>query len=127
MGTSVTLTASSQSLINHSLNPLIYIRWKGRRQSSNVEDRRGTTVRGGAGGGGRGGPAMGGAMGSIVFALFKRGSGKTKLILIVGVIAACFLFKINPLSLLGFSSGGGGGGTEMVQNPIKRHSITSPP
>ena len=66
-------------------------------------------------------------MGSIVFALFKRGSGKTKLILIVGVIAACFLFKINPLSLLGFSSGGGGGGTEMVQNPIKRHSITSPP
>ncbi|MCP5537952.1 MAG: neutral zinc metallopeptidase [Akkermansiaceae bacterium] len=77
------------------------MRWKGRRQSTNVEDRRGTTVRGG------GGPVGGGALGSIIFALFKRGSGKTKLLLIVGVIAACFLFKINPLSLLGFSSGGG--------------------
>ncbi|MBT8045204.1 MAG: neutral zinc metallopeptidase [Verrucomicrobiae bacterium] len=86
------------------------MRWKGRRQSTNVEDRRGTTVRGG------GGPAMGGALGGLVFSLFRRGSGKTKLILIAGVIIACFVFKMNPLSLLGLS-GGGGGGTQLVQNP----------
>ena len=78
------------------------MRWKDRRQSSHVEDRRGTTVRGG------GGPVAGGAIGSLIFTLFKRGSGKTKLVLIVGVIIACFVFKLNPLSLLGFSSDGGG-------------------
>lgn len=78
------------------------MRWKGQRRSTNVEDRRGTTVRGSSG------PVAGGALGGIIFSLFKRGSGKTKLLLIVGVIAACFFFKINPLSLLGFSSGGGG-------------------
>lgn len=77
------------------------MRWKNRRQSSNVEDRRGTTTRSG------GSPVAGGALGSILFSLFRRGSGKTKLILVVGVIIACFVFKMNPLSLLGFSSGGG--------------------
>lgn len=84
--------------------------WKGRRQSSNVEDRRGTTVRGGTGAVG------GGALGGLIFALFRRGSGKTKLILIVGVIIACFVFKINPLSPLGFSSGGGGS-AQIVKKP----------
>ncbi|MBK1830096.1 neutral zinc metallopeptidase [Verrucomicrobiaceae bacterium R5-34] len=83
------------------------MRWKGRKQSSNVEDRRGTTVRGGGGG-----PVAGGAIGSLLFALFRRGSGKTKLILIVGVIAACFMFKINPISL--FMSTPGGGSSQVV-------------
>lgn len=78
------------------------MRWKGRKQSTNVEDRRGTTVRGG----GRG-PVAGGAIGSLLFALFRRGSGKTKLILIVGVIAACFMFRINPVSLFMSTPGGG--------------------
>ena len=77
------------------------MRWKGRRQSRNVEDRRGTTVRGG------GGPVMGGALGSLIFGLFRRGSGKTRLLIIVGIIVACLVFKINPLQLLGLSSGGG--------------------
>ncbi|BDS06313.1 metalloprotease [Oceaniferula spumae] len=85
------------------------MRWKGRKQSTNVEDRRGTTVRGGGGG-----PVAGGAIGSLLFALFRRGSGKTKLILIVGVIAACFMFKINPLSL--FMSTPGGGSGQVVSN-----------
>ena len=85
------------------------MRWKGRRQSSKVEDRRGTTVRGG------GGPVMGGALGSILFSLFRRGSGKTRLVLIVGIIIACFVFKINPLNLLGLSSGGGGSQGQVVQ------------
>jgi len=87
------------------------MRWKGRKQSSNVEDRRGTTVRGG-------GPMAGGAIGSILFALFRRGSGKTKLILIVGVIAACLMFKINPLSLF-MSTPGGGGGKVVAQKNYK--------
>lgn len=85
------------------------MRWKGRRQSTNVEDRRGTTVRGGGGAGA-------GALGGLIFALFRRGSGKAKIIVILGVIFACFVFKINPLALLGLS-GGGGGGTEMVKKP----------
>ncbi|MBT8038349.1 MAG: neutral zinc metallopeptidase [Verrucomicrobiae bacterium] len=77
------------------------MRWKNRRSSSNIEDRRGTTTRA------NGGPIAGGALGSILISLFRRGSGKTKLALIGGVIIACFVFKMNPLSLLGFSSGGG--------------------
>ena len=85
------------------------MRWKGRRQSSNVEDRRGTTVRAGGGG-----PIAGGAVGGLLFALFRRGSGKMKMIMIVGGIAACFVFKINPLSL--FMSTSGGGGRQVVQN-----------
>jgi predicted metalloprotease len=76
------------------------MRWKGRRQSENVEDRRGTTVRGGGAGSS--------AIGAILFGLLRRGSMKTKMLIIVGVILACFVFKMNPLTLLGLSSGGGG-------------------
>ena len=84
------------------------MRWKGRKQSSHVEDRRGTTVRGGAGAIG------GGAIGSILFMLFRRGGLKTKLMLIVAVIAGCMVFKINPMSLL--TSTSGGGDRQAVQN-----------
>ncbi len=83
------------------------MRWKGRKQSTHVEDRRGTTVRGG------GRPLAGGAVGGLLFALFRRGSGKTKMIMIVGVIAACLIFKINPISL--FMSVPGGT-SQVVQN-----------
>jgi predicted metalloprotease len=41
-----------------------------------------------------------------MFALFRKGSGKTRLLLLVGLIVATVVFKINPLELLGFSSGG---------------------
>lgn len=74
------------------------MRWKGRRQSDNVEDRRGTTVRSGAAGGG--------ALGGLIFGLLRRGGMKTKMLVIVGVILACFVFQVNPLQLLGLSSGG---------------------
>ncbi|MGB0775630.1 MAG: KPN_02809 family neutral zinc metallopeptidase, partial [Akkermansiaceae bacterium] len=63
---------------------------------------RGTSVRGGAAGGG--------ALGGLIFSLFTRGSGKMKLILIVGMIAAWAFFGWNPLSLLG------GGGGQVTQN-----------
>ena len=76
------------------------MRWKGRRQSHNVEDRRGTTVRGG------GTPLTGGAIGGLLFSLFRRGSIKMKLIMIVGVIAACLVFKVNPISLFTSTPGG---------------------
>jgi len=76
------------------------MRWEGRRESENVDDRRGTTVSGGRGVGG-------GALGSIVFALFRRGKMKTKMFVIIGVILACVALQVNPLSLLGLSSGGG--------------------
>jgi len=75
------------------------MKWQGRRQSQNVEDRRGTTVRGGAG--------RTGAVGSILFALFRKGSGKVRVLLILGVIVAAVVFKQNPLNLLGLSGQGG--------------------
>lgn len=64
--------------------------------------------------GGGGGPVAGGAIGSLLFALFRRGSGKTKLILIVGVIAACFFFDINPIRL--FMSTPSSGSGQVVSN-----------
>lgn len=73
------------------------MRWKGRRQSQHVEDRRGTTYRGQGGGG----------MGNVVFALLKVGGMKTKMLLIVGIIVACAVFQVNPLQLLSLSGGGG--------------------
>ncbi len=85
------------------------MRWKGRRQSEHVEDRRGTTVRGGGGGGGAGNAAIG----SLIFGLLRRGGMKTKVLVIVGVVLACFVFQKNPLTLLlGLSDRGG---TKLVE------------
>lgn len=75
------------------------MRWKGRRQSQNVEDRRGTRSPGRTAGGG--------ALGSLLFALFRRGNTKVKILLVVGVIAAALLFKVSPLELIGLSGGSG--------------------
>ena len=58
-----------------------------------------------SGGGGR--AAGGGAIGSLLFTLFRRGSMKVKLLLVVGVIVACFAFGINPVQLLGLTGSGG--------------------
>lgn len=67
------------------------MRWKGRKQSSHVEDRRGQHHAGRSSGNT--------AIGALLFGLFRRGSEKTKIILVLGVIAACFMFDINPVSL----------------------------
>lgn len=75
------------------------MRWKGRKQSSHVEDRRGQHTRSGSTGNA--------ALGGLLFGLFRRGSGKTKIILVIGVIIACFAFDINPVSLFVSSPGGG--------------------
>ena len=91
------------------------MRWKNRRASSHVEDRRGTPVRGGRSTTGNG------ALGGVLFTLFRRSSGKTKIILIIGVIIACFAFNLNPLSLLGLTSGGDGVGV------VQRNGTTPDP
>lgn len=75
------------------------MRWKDRKRSTHVEDRRGESVPSGTS---RGmGLAGGLGIGKILFALFSRGSGKTKLIMIAGVVIAMVVFKFNPLSFLG--------------------------
>ena len=75
------------------------MRWQDRRKSSNVEDRRGESVPQGRS---RGmGVAGGLGIGKVLFSLFSRGSAKTKMFLVIGVIIAMFVFKFNPLSLLG--------------------------
>ncbi|EAU43174.1 hypothetical protein FP2506_10031 [Fulvimarina pelagi HTCC2506] len=73
------------------------MRWRGRRQSSNIEDRRGRS-----GGFSRGGLRPGGGLRLPV----KSGGGLVTL-LIVGAIA-WFVFGINPIALFGGDIGGQG-------------------
>ncbi|HQU72163.1 MAG: neutral zinc metallopeptidase [Calditrichaeota bacterium] len=61
------------------------MKWKGRQQSSNIEDRR-------SGGGGGGGKTIGGGIGILV------------------MMAIVWMLGGNPLELLGLLGGGGGGG-----------------
>jgi len=81
-------------------NRLLIMRWKGRKQSTNIEDRRGETMQAGGRSAGRG------AIGGLLLTLFSRSSGKTKILLIIAVIVGCTVFKINPLSLFMPSPGG---------------------
>jgi len=73
------------------------MKWKDRRRSTNVEDRRGQRVSGGARGAGLGG---------ILFAIFARGSMKTKMTLIGVALAAMFVFQISPQTLMNVVGGG---------------------
>ncbi len=75
------------------------MKWQNRRRSTNVDDRRGQRMTGGARGAG---------MGGIVFSLLARGSMKTKLIIIGAAIVAMFAFNISPQSMLGVLGGGSG-------------------
>ena len=72
------------------------MKWKNRRQSTHVEDRRGQRVSGGRPGAGLGG---------VVFALLARGSMKTKLIVIGAAVVAMMVFNISPQSMLGVLGG----------------------
>jgi predicted metalloprotease len=75
---------------------------EGRRESDNVEDRRGQ----GGGGGGGGGMRVGGrgiGIGSIAIAL-----------------VASVVFGINPLTVLGILSGGGGPAPQVSQGPAAK-------
>lgn len=77
------------------------MQWKGRRQSSNVEDRRGESVPGGGGF-----SRAGGGLLNILLLGFLRASPKTKLIMIV-VAAIGFIFFRGPIMQLLSSSPGG--------------------
>ena len=75
------------------------MRWRGRRESSNVEDRRGSSGGGFARGGGIRIPMGGGGR--------RAGFGGIGFILFIVVVSA--IFGINPLTFLGGLSGGDGG------------------
>ena len=75
------------------------MKWTGRRQSSNIDDRRGKSA-GGFGGGGIS-PFL---IGPLIKILFS----KTGLIIVGIVIAFSVVTGINPLSLIGDFMGGGG-------------------
>lgn len=77
------------------------MKWTGRRQSSNIDDRRGKSV-GGFGGGGGISPFLIGPLLKILFS-------KTGLILVGIVIVFSVVTGINPLSFLGGFLGGGSG------------------
>ena len=80
--------------------------WKGRRQSSNVEDRRGE---GGGMGGGLGGlGGLGGGLGGRMGGGGMRRGGGLGLGGIVVLLIVAWIFGINPLTLLsgGMDSGG---------------------
>ncbi len=79
------------------------MKWKGRRQSSNIEDRRGQRA-GGMGGGG---------LNPMLLAPLLRFVFTKKGLIIVGVVVVLlWIAGINPLSLIGGFSGGG----DPVQN-----------
>lgn len=83
------------------------MRWRGQRQSDNVEDQRG---QGGGGGFGRGGMRL---------PIGGRGGFSITTILII--LAVAWIFGINPLALLtgqmGIPGGGGGGGQMTEVDP----------
>ncbi len=85
------------------------MRWKNRRESRNVEDRRGEAIPGGYSRRGMG-IAGGLGVGRIIFSVFRRASGKMKMVMIGAVIAAMVFFGFDPLSALGMGGGAGGGG-----------------
>jgi uncharacterized protein len=78
---------------------------EGRRESDNVEDRRGSG--GGMGGGGRGFGGLGGG---------RLGIGG----IVIALVASYFL-GVDPMTVLGILGGGGGGSTQQVsQGPAQR-------
>ncbi len=77
------------------------MKWTGRRQSSNIDDRRGNSA-GGFGGGGGISPFLIGPLLKILFS-------KTGLIIVGIVIVFSVVTGINPLSFIGGFLGGGSG------------------
>ncbi|HJT14899.1 MAG TPA: neutral zinc metallopeptidase [Dongiaceae bacterium] len=85
------------------------MRWKGRRQSSNIEDRRGM----GGGMGGMGGMRFPGGLGGGIGRGGRRGGiGIFGILILLGI---AWLMGINPLALLSGELGGGGGYVEEQQ------------
>ncbi len=83
------------------------VKWQGRQQSSNIEDRRGQGS-GGLGGGFRRG-GLGGTPGGIRIPMGGRSGGLGSIAIVVIFIVVAMAFGINPLSILT----GDGGGTNV--------------
>ena len=79
------------------------MKWKGKRQSSNIEDRRGQS------GGGRG---IGGLNPMLLGPLIRLLFSKTGLVIVGLFLIFSFATGNNPLSLIGNLLGGGGAPTE---------------
>lgn len=92
------------------------MRWKGREQSSHVEDRRGQRVSGGQAAGIAG--SLG--IGRLLLGLFARGSLKTKMFMIIALVIGFFLFKGQLLQVLGLGSG-------IPGNNLKVEQVDAPP
>lgn len=86
------------------------MRWRGQRQSTNVEDRRGR-------GGGLGG--LGGLGGMRIPGGTRRGGGIGLGTIVIGLVVA-WLLGINPLALLGVIDGAGPGGPATSQQQPAR-------
>ena len=104
------------------------MKWQGRRQSANVEDRRGS----GGGGGGLGdlfGRRSPGGSGIPMGGGGRGGGMSLWTIVIIGAIA-WFIFGVNPLNLLGSMMGGGtgmgapGGGAIERSGPVSAEQET---
>jgi predicted metalloprotease len=78
------------------------VKWQGRQQSSNIEDRRGQGSGGGGlgGGFGRGGGLGGSPGGGFRIPVGGRSGGMGSIVIIVIFIVIAMAFGINPLSIL---------------------------
>jgi uncharacterized protein len=81
------------------------MQWRGRRQSGNIEDRRGS-------GGGMGGLRFPGGLGGGLGGGGMRRGGGMGIFGILILLGVCWLLGINPLALLSGDPGGGGGYVE---------------
>jgi uncharacterized protein len=88
------------------------MRWKGRRQSGNIEDRRGM----GGGMGGMGGMRFPGGLGGGMGGGRMRRGGGIGIFGILILLGIAWLMGINPLALLSGDLGGGGGYVEQQQS-----------
>lgn len=98
------------------------MRWRGQRQSSNVEDRRSQ-------GGGLGGIFGRSGGGGRVRMPSRRGGGLGLGTIVIGLIIA-WLLGINPMTLLGMFTGGGGLGDiagQVVQQPQQSNRPATAP
>lgn len=96
------------------------MQWRGRRQSGNIEDRRGA---GGGMGGGMRIPGLGGGMGG---GGMRRGGGMGLFGILI-LLGIAWLLGINPLSLLSGEMGSGGGGyVEQPQQSAGGGTFASP-
>ena len=74
------------------------VKWQGRQQSSNIEDRRGQRGGGLVGGFGRGG--LGGSPGGLRIPMGGRSGGMSSIVIIIIFLGIAWAMGINPLSIL---------------------------